>query len=280
MNFSSWLGIAVAGGVLYFGVFHGSPNAGLFVDPHALLLVCGGTLAAALISLRFSQLEDLLSLFWFGMILKRRKPTLVYARELLQVSLQSFNRPINYVSTEVAHPFLREALYHLKRDYLNDEELAAVLKQRSEYFRRLYQGDAKALNNLGKFPPAFGLLGATTGMISMMSSLGSNQDQIGPAMAVALVATFWGIAVANLLILPMADYASKLASEDQVNRQMIIEAVMLSRLNTEPAVVCERIATYLPPHQRSALREGFENELAPPNVIVTGENVTQIRRVQ
>src|SRR5690606_24892973 len=118
-------------------------------------------------------------------------------------------------SFSFTHRFAREAFNLSKQEYLSEAQLKSLLLKRNEYFKLQYKDDARVLTALGKFPPAFGLLGATTGMIVMMTNLGTDQSKIGSAMAVALVATFWGIAVANLVILPMADYAFKNAEEDQ-----------------------------------------------------------------
>jgi len=257
-NISSWVGIFIAALVLYLGVFKTLPQPKLFFDAHALILVGGGTLAATLIALRFKKMEDLGSLFVYGLLLKKTKDSLFHARELLSLSSLAYqNRTIAF-PFELTHPYAKEAFELAKKNHIDDTELSYLLKKRNEYFKRSYQSDAKALNAMGKFPPAFGLLGATTGMIAMMSNLGSGGiDQIGSAMAIALVATFWGIALANLLILPLADYASKVASEDQVTRQMIAESIMMIRKDTEPQVVAERLATFLHPTLRQDLKRGI-----------------------
>lgn len=212
-------------------------------------------MAAALISVRYKKLEELVSLFVYGLILKKTKPMIDHARELLYVSALTYQNKSLYMEFELSHPFSREAFELAKKPYLDEEELKTLLLKRNEYFKRNYQSDAKALNALGKFPPAFGLLGATTGMIAMMTQLGGSPDRIGPAMAIALIATFWGIALANLVILPLADYASKVAQEDQVTRQMIAEAMLLIRKSYDPHLVAERLCTYLPPYMRKELKD-------------------------
>lgn len=245
----------MAGAVLYFGVFHSAPNPWLFLDKHALLLVCGGTVAAAFISLPLSKLGDLLSLIIYGVIFKKKKSDLLHAQELMEATkLHNLGQSLVSIRETAGHAFLREALYLLKLTYLNEEDLRAVLLKRSDYFKRIYSSDAKALNSLAKFPPAFGLLGASTGMISMMIQLSSGgQSQIGSSMAIALVATFWGIGVSNFILLPLADYASKTVQEDQSTRHMIIDGVVMMRQQVEPRIMAERLAAYLPPHQRPEL---------------------------
>src|SRR5665213_2509183 len=91
------------------------------------------------------------------------------------------------------HPFLIEAYLISARNDMTHAEFKMILQGRRQRFQERNAWEAKILTALAKFPPAFGLLGATTGMIAMMSNLGGGgKEIIGPSMAIALVATFWG----------------------------------------------------------------------------------------
>lgn len=259
MNISAWIGFAIAFAVLYMGVLHGATNPYLFLDPHALILVCGGTIAAGLIAFplkRFAEIRDLILL---GVLFKRKQPGIDVAKQLVEASQLYRERGFEGLKLlgEPHHPFLAEALYFVGKDYIDAFELRNVLEKRSTYFKKRYQQDYKTLNALGKFPPAFGLLGATTGMIAMMTQLSGKPDQIGPAMATALVATFWGIAVANFLVLPLADYANRVVQEDQGLRNLIIEGVLAIKEGQPTIIVFERLAASLPPQSRLLLKESL-----------------------
>lgn len=259
MNFSSWTGFAIAFGVLYFGVFKGSTNPFLFLDSHALILVLGGTAAATLIAFPFRRMGELRDLILMGVLFKKNSPHIRIAQQLLEASVVIRKSGFGAIESlpEAPHAFMNEAYFFLGKNYLDPFELRNVLMKRSDYFRKRYLADYKTLNALGKFPPAFGLLGATTGMISMMTQLSGRPDQIGPAMATALVATFWGIAVANLLILPLADYANRVVQEDQSVRSMIIEGILAIREGQPTVIVFERLAAQLAPHLRNELKEAY-----------------------
>lgn len=260
-NKSAWSGLAIAGLVLYFGVFKGAKNPALFFDSHALILVCGGTLAATLIAFPFQRLGQLRDMVMLGVLFKRQAPQLQVAEQLLESSVL-IKRMGGYENPKSlppqVHPFMNESFYFMSQKHLDAFELRNILQKRSDYFKKRYMADYKTLNALGKFPPAFGLLGATTGMISMMTQLSGSPDQIGPAMATALVATFWGIAVANLLILPLADYAHRVVLEDQSVRHLIIEGVLAMREGQPPMILFERLASQLTPEHRSQLKEKFK----------------------
>lgn len=258
---ASWFGIFIAAAVLYFGVFRTAPNPSIFMDSHAIILVLGGTLAVALIAFPYKKLENIVSLLLFGVIAKKDSSLVSQAKELLRLSqLNMSGQPVN-ISHTPKHPFMREALHLLSKDYLEAVELKNVLQKRSDFFKKKYTADAKTLNAIAKFPPAFGLLGASTGMIAMMANIGQGQqDKIGEAMAIALVATFWGIAIANFILLPLADFAARVVQEDQHVRSMIIDGVVLIREKTDSRVVMEKLLTYLPPHYRGEI----ESQMSSP----------------
>ncbi len=251
---SSWLGIFVALGVLYYGVFRTAPNPKIFLDAHALILVIGGTLAASLIAFPYRKFEDIIALLIFSVLKKRKSSLLNQAKDLVNLSLQKKLKQTLMISKNEKHPFMKEACYLLSQNHLSSDHLRSVLTKRSDFFKKKYLSDAKVLNAIAKFPPAFGLLGATTGMISMMSNIGQGQqDKIGEAMAIALVATFWGIAMANFVLLPLADFAARVVLEDQHVRTMIIEALVLIRDDEDPRYVMEKVLAFLPPHYRRDL---------------------------
>jgi chemotaxis protein MotA len=254
MNISLLLGIVSAVLTLWFGVFKSTANSSFYLDSHAMILVCGGTLTASLIGFPISRILHLVETFlsWFFI---KKIPDYKIVEELYSVAL-SFQKYKDLVdSSEFSHKFIREGFDFVKSDSFNDRQVQDILTKRIIAFKKALQSDAKMLTALAKFPPAFGLLGASTGMISMMLNLNSGGSKsIGPAMAIALVATFWGIALANLLLLPMADFANKIAQEDSHTRIIIMEGLVLIKKNEEPHVIVEILKSHLAPSDRRKVK--------------------------
>lgn len=260
MNLSSLLGFLIAGFVLYFGVIHGAKDPAIFLDSHALLLVIGGTLAATLIAFPLRHLFDLGSFLSYGVLLKMRTDPVA----LIEDIRRCYQIDQNELATkENVHPFLIESLFLWKRNYLNREELEKVLHSRRLAFKKKYQQDAKILNAVAKYPPAFGLLGASTGMIAMMTNLGGpgGTEAIGAAMAIALVATFWGIAAANFVLLPLADYAQRVISMDQEIRELIIDGVLMIVDRKSEAVLVETLRSRLKIDERYKVTRNVKTPL-------------------
>ncbi len=279
MNISTLVGICVAIAVIWNGVVKHATNTSIFLDSHAITLVVGGTIAAALIAF---PLRDIFHLFKFvvlGVLYPKSRNKVKIAKDILSFTLKTRangDKPVD----NVCHPFLTEGFLLIQKKTLSHEEFRTVLGERNLHFKESYGADAKMLNALAKFPPAFGLLGATTGMIAMMSNLGAGgKDSIGPAMAIALVATFWGIAVANLILLPLADHASKLAKDDSKVREMMMAGMVLLHEGATPSFIYEVMRSYLsiPDRNHSELRQ-IKSELE--TVFARDEKAKQDRLAQ
>lgn len=245
MNISVLIGMVIAGLVLYFGAIGGVSKPAIFLDSHAMILVIGGTAAAAFIAYPIKKILGLVQIFISRVVLNRHVKHSDLVKEFVAAAPVAKVNPSALADRKTPHPFVSEGYGLISEGVLSESELKEVLTQRSLFFKRDYGGDAKIWLALAKFPPAFGLMGATSGMIAMMASLEENQDNIGSAMAVALVATFWGIAVANLILLPLSDYFQKLVTDDQTMRQLVIEGLMMIKRRESSLVITEKLNSYL-----------------------------------
>ncbi len=111
--------------------------------------------------------------------------------------------------------------------------------------------DAITFRTLSKFPPAFGLMGTTLGMIALLQGLGEDgaADKIGPSMAIALITTLYGLAVSNFILIPIAENLAKQAQEDLTMRLMIVEGIMLIQEGEPTKYIEESIKSYLLPSE-------------------------------
>ncbi len=250
MNFSVLMGVIIAGIVVYFGAISSVSNPKIFLDPHALILVLGGTLAAALIAFPVRKILGLFKILVTKVLLNRNVQTLQVVNEIVEASKISKTNVSSLANRKAPHPFIEEGYQLIAEGVLSEDELREVLTQRSVFFKQDYSSDGKIWLALSKFPPAFGLLGASSGMIAMMANLESQKNNIGAAMAVALVATFWGIAFANLILLPLADYYQKLTTDDFKMRCVVVEGLLMLKRKESTLVVIEKLNSHLALHER------------------------------
>ena len=257
MNISPLLGLFMAVGVVLTTIVMSTKNPGAFLDSHAAIIVIGGTTAAALLSFSSRTMFQMLKVFFTRVL----KGTLNRYEEVIEeiVDLaRGYREDPNYLSENIENiktPFLREAIELTIAGGLSAKDIDVVLIKRAHTHFKRYEEDSHMFATLAKFPPAFGLLGAVIGMVSLMQGLGGADaiKTVGPSMAVALVATMYGIAIANFIFIPLGENLSKHNKSDKIIRQMVIDGVKLIRARKHPLVVEENIKSYLIASERIAV---------------------------
>lgn len=257
MNLSSLFGLILAAAVFVGTAMTSTKNSSVFLDWHAALIVIGGTTAAALLSYSAKSIFAMVKVF-FSRVLRGNIARYSQVIEEIVDLARGYRDNENYLAEKVGaiqNPFLQEAIKLMVEGGLPPAEIDLILLKRAQTHYKRYEEDSHMFATLAKFPPAFGLLGAVVGMVSLMQGLGGADaiKTVGPAMAVALVATLYGIAIANFIFIPLGENLSKFNKSDKVIRQMVIDGVKLLRSKKHPLVVEENIKSYLLPSERDQI---------------------------
>lgn len=258
MNISALVGIILALVVGAVTVMTSTSNWKVFLDYHAFMIVIGGTFAASLVSFSGKKLWLLFKIF-FKRVLGKGEETQICVRELVELA-KGYRDNDRYLMDNVAKiktHFLREAIQMICDGGIEAADMDAILKKRALSIYHRHEEDAEIFKSLAKFPPAFGLLGAVIGMIAMMQSLGGADSftKVGPSLAVALVATLYGIAIANFVFLPLGENLAKVNRHDAITRNMVMDGVKLIRQKKHPLLVEEVILSHLLPGERQPYKQ-------------------------
>ncbi|MBL7543701.1 MAG: MotA/TolQ/ExbB proton channel family protein [Bdellovibrionaceae bacterium] len=258
MNFSSLVGIFLAVGVMVGTIMMSTKNSKIFLDTHAFMIVIGGTLAASLLSFSGKKIVQLTKVF-FKKVLGKNNEIFLAIAEIVDLA-KGYRDNDNYLRDKMKSlktPFLADAVEMMTEGGIDPEDLDKILTKRAIAMNHRYEEDAEMFKTLSKFPPAFGLLGAVIGMITLMQGLGGADAfaTVGPSMAVALVATMYGIAVANFFFLPLGENLSRVNKQDHIVRQMVVDGIKLIRQKKHPLVVEETLKCYLLPAERSKMKK-------------------------
>jgi chemotaxis protein MotA len=254
MNFSSILGITLGISVMYAALNATSKDISMFLDMHGILIVVGGTTAAATISFPILEILSLLKVFVLRVLGRHHKNYREVINQILELNKKASlgMGAINEFIPSLKHEFLREAAALVATGVLNESEIRATLEQRLKTVEVRLMHEANMFRTIGKFPPAFGLLATTLGMIALLQKIGQPDSQklIGPAMSIGLIGTLYGIALANLVFLPIAENLTERTQEEMLLRQMIVEGIMLLKSQVNPITMRERLNSYLLPKYR------------------------------
>ncbi|MCB0392266.1 MAG: MotA/TolQ/ExbB proton channel family protein [Bdellovibrionales bacterium] len=254
MNVKSIIAFLMAGTVFFLGVFTSTKNPMAFIDYHAALIVFGGTVAVAAISFQVDRILLMIKVFYIRVVKGGKINYVGIIGDLMAISeaYRTNDPQLKSIIEKSNDYFIREGMEILLDDFLEPDELQHILRLRAQTMAYRYREDAKKFKALGKFPPAMGLMGAVLGMIALLQTLGQPgaEENIGPAMAVALVATLYGIAFANLVVIPIAENLMDGASEVMAKNNMIVEGIMLISQKKNKILVAEELNSYLLPNER------------------------------
>lgn len=256
MNISSTLGVIAALAILVFGILTSTKNPMVFLDIHGIVIVIGGTAAAALMCFPLRFYVAVAKVFmnkFLGNYAIRRE---IVISEIVELAKGSRENP-DFMKTKlktIKTPFLADAVELIVQGGFAEETLDEIMQKRAAILTKRYDQDVGVFKTIAKFPPAFGLMGTTLGMIALLQNLGGKDAQklLGPAMAMGLVATFYGLTLSNLLFIPIAENLSSLNRDDEALRQMVIDGIRLVRAKEHPKVIEEYLKSYLTPQERKA----------------------------
>jgi chemotaxis protein MotA len=175
----------------------GAVKIGDYMNMHSIVIVVGGTFAVMAIGtpnpIILAVGRNLLALF------KRRRGLKDVHGELMALAA---NRSATKTSSE---PLIQYAIDLWERG-VDPNTFQALLSQYRDMIESDDAESASSLHNLSKYPPALGMMGTVMGMISLFANLGSSdKSALGPSLAVAMTATFYGLLMANAFLNPMAD---------------------------------------------------------------------------
>ena len=156
--------------------------------------------------------------------------------------------PIGLEKVEAEDPFLAKGIRFVADGYDTDFIRDNLERDRDNFLTHLDEGQ-KIYRAIGDCAPAFGMIGTLIGMVQMFANM-TDPSKLGPFMAGALLATFYGAAVANLFCLPIADKLHLKLVDEEINRTLIIDGILMIREAKSPTLVREMLLAYLPEKHR------------------------------
>lgn len=242
---TSVLGLAATAALLWF-VTHASGDARFFYNEEGLVIVGGGVVCVAMLAFRGDEIRAALaaiaSVFRGPAGLDREVADLMDVAKLLYgKQIQAADERVR----KVGSPFLRLGL-QMVVDGGTLDDIMHVMNWRIQKQVEAEQAQSRFFRVLASFAPAFGLLGTLAGMVGMLKQLGSGDiGLIGSSMAVAMLATLYGLILANLVFKPMAIKLEQCTTERVAQLNILLEGVVLAHLNRSPSVIEETLRTYL-----------------------------------
>lgn len=242
------IGIAFALLTILLGNYLEGGQASSLLGLPAALIVLGGTIGAVIVQYPFSTLAAAMKLA--GSTFK--KPAIAPAT-IVEEIVDYANRArregilaLEKASETASDPFLRKALM-MAVDGVDSQTIRDTLEVAIGQEEEHGEDAAKVFEAAGGYSPTIGIIGAVLGLIHVMSNL-SDISAVGHGIAAAFVATIYGVAVANILFLPIAGRIKLLVREKAILRELTLTGVLSIQAGLNPKVVRDRLSQFLSEH--------------------------------
>ena len=220
-------------------------NLGAFVDVPSILIVIGGSTFATFIRFPMRDVFSSLKLgFGLAFINPKDDPQFIYDKAMELGAIVRKNGLLGLENIEIEHPLMARGIRMCVDGHGADVIRASVAREVHMSIRKEEMGEVM-FRGIGDTAPAFGMIGTLVGLVQMLSNL-SDPDSIGPAMSIAMLTTFYGAVLANLIALPIADKLTLKAERTRQTKELIIESVVQIQASQSPTVLKEILGAYLP----------------------------------
>ncbi|NKB57103.1 MAG: chemotaxis protein MotA [Alphaproteobacteria bacterium] len=247
MNPSAVLGMIVGSVIVGAAIWATASDALVFINIPGFALVLGGTIAATLMSFPPRYIFRVWRSFLVALKNERAYDT-EDVNEVVRIAKLWHNAQIGKVETVLANirsPFLRSGI-QLIIDGASIDEIMDLLEWRITRLKAKEASEANVFRTMGMYAPAFGMLGTLLGLVNMLYDMGSEGlELIGLNMALALITTFYGLILANLIFKPVAAMLEERTKQRVRNLSMVVEAIHLLSEKRTPAYIRETLNSFL-----------------------------------
>jgi len=245
VDFSSLIGILVALAGIVGGQLLGGGYAGSLVQSAAFLIVLGGTTGAVMVQTPAQVFLRGLKMGKWMLMPPAFAPRNLIAEVLrwrLLVRKEGL-LALEQQATLVADPLRRKGL-QLLVDGAQPAKLREVMEVDIATFEEYHRQAARIWDAAGGYAPTVGIIGAVLGLIHVMENL-SDPSRLGDGIAVAFVATIYGVALANLVFLPVGSKLKSLIAEQVLVREMLIDGLVAIANGEHPRMIEARLLGYV-----------------------------------
>lgn len=246
MDKASWLGLLVGVGAILVGNAIEGGHLSSLLQLTAALIVLGGTAGAVMISNPERHLRKGLELFKSAF---REEDQTSFQRSIDEIiectrlvkkeTLVALDKKIGTLSD----PFLAKILRNVV-DGIDNQLTRDIFETEIDSEEEELLGAAKIWTDAGGYAPTVGIIGAVLGLIHVMGNL-SDTSKLGAGIAVAFVATVYGVGSANLIFLPVASKLKKRIQKRSREKQIVLEGALLVNSGLNPVIVQQKLKAHL-----------------------------------
>jgi chemotaxis protein MotA len=248
------IGLLLAFGGVIGGLYMEGSSVGKYVGLSAGAIVFGGTFGVTLMSVGMPAMLNLpttliRAINYSGMSRPRAIDTLVgFAEKARREGLLVLEDDLRQTEDE----FMRRGV-QLVVDGTDPELVKEILRTEVDSLHEERHAEAGVWETMGGFSPTLGICGTVIGLVLVLSNI-SDPSSLAASIAVAFIATLYGVGSANLVFLPIGNKLKACASDEVAGREMLIEGILAIQSGDNPRIVEEKLVAFLTTKDRAKYR--------------------------
>ena len=247
MDLGSLLGIGLGLGAIIASVLLEGGYLGSMLNFSAFVIIFGGTLGATTITVSLPEIKRLPQLIKKAFQLNQLQSPQHVIEAIVALSQKARREGILSLQDEVEKtirdPFLTNGL-QLVIDGADETIVREVLRTEIERMRQRHRTGSHIFNTMGGYAPTMGIIGTVLGLVHVMQGLGGSMEELGKGVALAFIATLYGILSANLIFLPIAGNLKAKSEEEIFLREVMLEGVLGIQAGQNPFILDQRLRAY------------------------------------
>jgi len=245
VDLSSIIGLVLGFAMLLIAYVEEGGQLSALVQPTAAMIVFGGTIGAVMTSFTLNDLKQVGKLF--QIVFKEKKYEVnelitilcSFAEKARREGLLSLERETANIDDE----FLRQGI-QLVVDGTDPALVRDILETQIEFTDQRHKIGADIFESAGGYSPTMGIIGTVLGLVMVLGNL-TNPDELGPSIAVAFIATLYGVAFANLAWLPIGHKLKLKSKQERFMKEIALEGVLSIQAGDNPGIVREKLRAFL-----------------------------------
>lgn len=248
MDIATIIGLLLGFGGIIGGAIEEGLSLKALIQPTAAIIVLGGTFGAAFISFPLPVVIKAFKDIKMAFLMPTEKHENIikdmigYAAKARRNGLISLEQE----AQTIKDPFTKKGI-SLVVDGIDPQKLKEAMEIEIESYEEHEKGSAEFFEAAGGYAPTIGIIGAVMGLIVVMSNL-SDTSKLGAGIAVAFVATIYGLLVANIMCLPVATKIKHRIKSELLRRQMVVEGLIAIQNGENPHFIEQKLKAFIPSH--------------------------------
>ncbi len=245
MDITTLIGVVSGFALMVIGILWGGGALKSFYDLSSVVIVIGGMISAIVTSFSVKELTSMFKVA--GKSFKNPKndinSTIAIIVDMANIARKEGLLALEEKASTLENPFMKKAV-NLMVDGTDMGLMKDILEAEMSFTESRHAKGASVFDNLAAYGPAFGMLGTLIGLINMLKNL-SDPAALGPGMSVALVTTFYGSLLANVVCTPISTKLKLRSSEEIMHMEMIMEGILSIHAGENPRIISEKLNSFL-----------------------------------